>query len=409
MPKPQTPPPARQGPRPLPLHLLSASLTWLTSCAALPIAKSGSLNWNPALRDLAERLTAELAAAPAEPLSQALGAEAVHRLTAMMEGIRRYRDHPYRRPPNRPSVVWREGATELLDYGGEGAPVLFVPSLVNRGYVLDLSARHSLLRYLRGQGLRPWLVEWGDPGAAERGFTLTDYIAGRLERIVQRAVAEAGMPVAMVGYCMGGNLVLAAALRQPQHVARLALLATPWNFHAEQAGQAQLLGAMRPMVGASLAGVDAMPIDALQSFFLALDPMLAARKFAAFAALDPASEAAEDFVALEDWLNDGVPLVARVAEECLTGWYGENSPMLGRWRVAGAAVDPAALTCPALIVLPSSDRIVPPLSAQALAEAIPHARRLNPQAGHIGMVVGTRAESALWQPLSAWLGAPPMQ
>ena len=48
-------------------------------------------------------------------------------------------------------------------------------------------------------------------------------------------------------------------------------------------------------------------------------------------------------------------------------------------------------------------------AALALAEAIPHARRLNPQAGHIGMVVGTRAESALWQPLSAWLGAPPMQ
>ncbi len=40
---------------------------------------------------------------------------------------------------------------------------------------------------------------------------------------------------------MGGLLALALALRQPADIACLALLATPWDFHAERQALAQLL------------------------------------------------------------------------------------------------------------------------------------------------------------------------
>src|SRR3546814_12215491 len=56
-----------------------------------------------------------------------------------------------------------------------------------------------------------------------------------------------------------------------------------------------------------------------------------------------------------------------------------------------------------LCVIPAQDRIVPPASATALADAIPGAERLTPAAGHIGMVVGARAEKAVWQPPLAWI------
>ena len=56
-----------------------------------------------------------------------------------------------------------------------------VPSLINRAYILDLAPETSLLRYLAAAGMRPLLVDWGSPGAVERGFGLTEYIAGRLE------------------------------------------------------------------------------------------------------------------------------------------------------------------------------------------------------------------------------------
>ena len=403
--------PPRQGPRPLPLHLLSANLTLMSSLAALPSARLGSLAWNPALAAAARDLAGELAAAPPEALLAAVGGEIERRLTEMLAGIQRYRDHAYRRNLADPPTLYAEGSTRVLDYGagssgtGGGVPVLFVPSLVNRGYVLDLSARRSMLRYLAAHGVRPWLVEWGAPGADERSYALTDYIAGRLSRILDRVVAEAGGPVGLVGYCMGGDLTLAAALLRPEAVSAQALLATPWDFSAGQQGQGLFFASLRHSLGATLAAFGEMPVDALQTFFLSLDPQLGLKKFIAFARMDPASEQAEDFVALEDWLNDGIPLAARVAEECLVGWYGDNLTARGDWRIAGEAVRPEHWRKPCLVVVPESDRIVPPASAAALARAIPGAETLVPPSGHIGMVVGSRGETGLWRPLADWLKA----
>src|SRR4029453_17822889 len=103
--------------------------------------------------------------------------------------------------------------------------------------------------------------------------------------------------------------------------------------------------------------------------FFALDPYLVTRKFEALAGADPKSESFTAFVALEDWINDGIALAAAVARECLAGWYAANTPARLAWRVAGRIVDPAQFTRPALVVVPAQDRIVPPASADGLAPA----------------------------------------
>jgi len=74
---------------------------------------------------------------------------------------------------------------------------MFVPSLVNRGYILDLAEHHSLLRYLCQRGLRPLLVDWGAPGTLETGFSLNDYIGDRLTRALQAAHDLDDRPVAL--------------------------------------------------------------------------------------------------------------------------------------------------------------------------------------------------------------------
>ncbi len=146
-----------------------------------------------------------------------------------------------------------------------------------------------------------------------------------------------------------------------------------------------------------------LPVDAIQTLFSGLDPWGIPRKFRAFARLDQSSPRAALFVALEDWLNDGVPLAAPVARETLGGWYGANSPARLAWRVAGAVVDPAEARLPAFLAIPHRDRIVPPASARSLAARLPGARVHEAEAGHIGMAAGSAAESALWRPLLAWL------
>ena len=298
-----------------------------------------------------------------------------------------------------PPVVWAEGGSRLLDFGGDGQPVLFVPSLVNRAAVLDLFEGRSMLRFLSGRQ-RVLLLDWGWPGEAELGFTLTDYAAGRLVR----ALAAVG-PAVLVGYCMGGLLALAAAQLRPALVRGLALLATPWDFHAVEAQAARGLGQLVPLLEPLMALTQRLPIDAIQTLFAMMDPGGIAAKYAGFARLDQGSARARQFVAIEDWLNDGVPLAAAVARECLGGWYGENTPARGTWRVAGEVVDPSLLRLPAFVAVPGRDRIVPPERALPLVGRIAGAVLHQPAAGHVGMVAGANAERALWGPLQDWIAS----
>ena len=396
-------PPPRLGPRPLPLHLGMALSGWLSSLAALRLSRSGSLNWRRADQAQATALQEALAQADPEALARALGAETAGRIGTFLAGIEGYRNHPYRRRLADPPVLWQAGTTRVLAFGGDaaGAPVLLVPSLINRAYILDLTAQRSFSRYLRDRGLRPFLLDWGAPGADEREFGLDDYVLGRLAPALEAVHRDAGRPVALAGYCMGGTLVLPLAARAD--TAALILLATPWDFWADGRHQARLIAAHLPGLTTLIDGLGQLPPDALQAMFAALDPLLAARKFSAFAALPPASAAARNFVALEDWLNDAVPLTGPVARACLNDWYGANAPARGNWRVGDKPVRPERVTCPALNVVPARDRIVPPASAEALGEALPDVETWRPPLGHIGMMASPRAKRLLWRKLAHWI------
>lgn len=390
----------RSGPRPLPIHLLNLAWTLLGWRAGLPSLKTASPAWKPSLAERVEALRRDLANVDPDTFAVAVDAEARRRHDAVLRGIEAYRRHPYRRTLTEPPVAWRQGTTRLLDYGGDAAapPVLLIPSLVNRCTILDLTPRRSLARYLAKQGLRPLLVDWGTPGEVEAGFSLADYVA-RLEAMLE--VVPRG--VAVVGYCMGGLLALALALLRPDTVTGLALLATPWDFHAPSPDQARQMALLRPMLECAIAAAGGLAADVQNALFAAIDPTNAGRKFATFAELDPRTRKARDFVAVEDWINDGVPLVPTVARECLDGWYGRNDPAAGRWCVAGRAVRPETIALPSLVLVPGKDRIVPPESALALAETLPNGHCRVIATGHIGMMTGRLAQTKVYRPLARWL------
>ena len=400
----------RLGPRPLPQHLMLALALWGNSAAAWPSLKAawqsskGGGQPSP-LASALQSLAPALQKADEAALVDALTLEGHRRLGHFIDGVLSYRRHPSaRRASDRP-VLWREGTTLLRDYrrgNDASAPrVLVVPSLINRYYILDLEPESSFLADLARRGYAPFVVDWDAPGPEEQGFDLTRYIAGRLEGALDAVMREPGGPIVVVGYCMGGNLALALALRRQADIAALACLATPWDFHADGQTQAQLIGAIGRSMDPLFQALGEMPVDVLQSLFASLDPLSILAKFRRFA--DMASDQARKFVALEDWLNDGVGLAAPVARECLTQWYGENTTALGKWLIAGEPVRPEGLHLPALAMVPAADRIVPPKSALGLAQRLPQCETMTPAAGHIGMMVGGSARAKVWDPLDSWL------
>ncbi len=383
--RPSPSPPLRLGPRPLPLHWQLWLSSLLSSASGLMLLPN-NLMGNP--KPELQKLVAQLNQQPASQLGPALAQASASKINLFLQGVERYRTHPYQRRLKEPPAIWQAGSTRLMDYGGRGQPVLVLPSLINRPTVLDLTERQSLLRWLTTQGLHVYLLDWGTPDANEGTLSIEDYLirAGK-------ALAQIDTPVQLVGYCMGGLLALALAARHPDRVAQLALLATPWDFHAPNKiaalRAAQLYRLWQPLLGD-------LPVDLIQTLFTLLDPLGPAQKFVRFAEMTDKDEM-DSFVALEDWLNDGVPLTRAMADTCLIDWYERNAPQ--------ELVDPSSIRTPTLVMIPQQDRIVPPESAEALAARLPDCRRLRVPLGHIGMIVSHSAPEQSWKPLAKWLGA----
>ena len=394
-------PAPRFGPRPLPLHAFAA---WRANLLALSAASGLDL------LDASTGSKVRKASASTDGrlrLAMALQQETSRRWNGFWEGVGRYNAHPYRRGLSNQPIFWQAGQARVTDFAPEahGLPVIAVPSLVNSSDVLDLLPGRSLMAALAEAGFHPLLVEWNGPEAEPGAWTIDRYVDDRLRPIIAAVGERTGRPPAVIGYCMGGLLATALAAHAPDRIAGLALLATPWDFHAPNTKNARMLASMAGLFRQSAASTGAVPAELLQAMFFMLDPTLAARKYRAFARQDQSAPAAELFVAMEDWVNSGPPLAAPVAETVLTQWYGENAIMNERWRVSGRLVNAESFAGPTLIAVPTRDRIVPKASAEAYAAHSEHAHLLNVDAGHVGMIIGERAKAALWTPLIDWLHA----
>lgn len=312
------------------------------------------------------------------------------RRDAALAGLKAYQEALRGRKRRLAPVRFRRQRARLRDYGGDGRPVIFVPSLINPPFILDLAPQNSLLRWCSEQQLHPYLLDWCTPLPADRELDATAHV----ERILMPLIARFDEPPLLVGYCLGGTLALGAAAAG--RVAGVALIAAPWHFAGFGHGRAaiaDLWSAAKP----SCEAMGLVPMEVLQTGFWRLDPGRTVSKYEAFGRMEPGSPGYQGFVALEDWANAGAPLPYAAGRQLFEEFVGQDVTGTGGWRVAGQVVDPQTLPCPAIEFVSLSDRIVPKESAAGLAD------RHDLGAGHVGMIVGGRAKVQLWEPLAQWL------
>lgn len=311
--------------------------------------------------------------------------------------------------PTPRSTIAREGTARLYRFhdedGGEcgGQPVLLVPSIINRWYVLDLRPGASVVEALVADGHDVYCLDWGTPEDEDRYLEWDDLIAriGRMVSIVLRTTKA--RRVGLVGYCMGATLAAIYAALHPNKIGALVDLLGPIDFaHAGKLGHA-----VDPRWFDVDAMVEAGNISAaqMQMGFLAMRPTLHAAKWVGFAdrIQDPASRAS--FYALETWSGDNIPFPAAAYRTYIRELYQDNALVAGTHRVAGRGVKLDRITCPVMSVVAERDEICPPPAADALLDRVSSTdtERFVVPGGHVGAVIGSKAKRLLYPKLSGWL------
>jgi polyhydroxyalkanoate synthase subunit PhaC len=308
--------------------------------------------------------------------------------------------------------VLRENKWRLLRYRPRGTlrhatPVLLVPSLINRHYVLDLLPGKSFTGFLVDQGFDVFTIDWGTPGDEDRYLTFDDVCDRYLGRAV-RAVARSSArgKAHLLGYCLGGTLAAIHASVRPEHVASLTALAAPVRFDD---GGLLSRWTRTPTfdVGALVDGLGNVPWQLMQSAFHLLRPTLSAAKLVSF--LDKAwtDESLDGFMALETWGSDNVSFPGACYRRYVEALYREDALVKGTFTLSGRPALLSQITCPTLAVTFEHDNIVPWASAAELIDRVGAAdkRRIHLPGGHVGAVVSQKASRTLWPELAAWWAA----
>jgi polyhydroxyalkanoate synthase len=291
-----------------------------------------------------------------------------------LSGLRAYQDAKRGDAPAPKPEIARERGACLRDHGGDGPPAVLIPSLINPPNILDLDPEVSLADAVARMGRKALLLDWGP---ADQRSQLS--VAGHIEQLLLPLLRRISEPAALVGYCLGGTMAIAAANLAPPE--RVVTLAAPWNFALYPDHSRRALQDMWRHSEAASRDLGALPMEVLQAAFWSLDPERTVRKFAEFGRLEADSAQARRFVALEDWANEGEPLPYPAARELIDDLFARDLPGSRQWQVGGRAVS-ARLEIPMLNLLARHDRIAPELTAPG-GEAIPI------ESGHVGMIVGS--------------------
>ncbi len=325
-------------------------------------------------------------------------------LQAFFKGIQKYQAHPFKRKMTELPVVWEEGQARLLSAGDSPkheTPVVLVPSMVNKSDILDLLPDRSLVRWLAAQGFDTYLYDWGVPSEDNGQADFDNAVA---ERLIP-ALESLGKPVLLLGYCMGGLFAASVSLLRSDLVRGCVMLATPWNFHDAAGALKARLSLMKPMAIPHMKQYGRLPDSWMQAVFATLDPEGTIRKFSSFAGMPDGDKREEVFVAVEDWLNEGIDLPAGIAMTCMEEWYEQNLPFTGGWKVAGKTIKAGAIKCPTFVVCAKDDRIVPQESALGFAAQRAKGDKLVCKTGHVGLIAGRNAIDDIWRPIADWFAA----
>ncbi len=286
-------------------------------------------------------------------------------------------------------------------------PLIVIPSLVSRSYILDLSKGQSFVEYLVGQGYDVFLADWGTPRPEHRTLGLEDYILRLIPECIDRVLEETGEDeFSMIGYCLGGMLAcMYAATHTDGPLKNLVTFTTPVNSD----GMPLYKTWTHPDhfdVDRVIDELGNIPPELMTTSMQALRPLQKAA--GQMKLLDNADndEFVNAFVRLDRWAADQIPFPGETARQFIVDFVRENKLVRNELKIGSHVVDHGKIRVPFLHVAAEHDHIVPAAASKDLIGLIGSEDKTEIviKGGHVSLVAGGNAVYRLWPKLDSWLG-----
>jgi polyhydroxyalkanoate synthase len=263
-------------------------------------------------------------------------------------------------------VIFRNRLIELIQYSPVTEtvykePILIIPAWIMKYYILDLSAKNSLVNYLVNLGHTVFIVSWKNPEQSDRDLGLDDYI--NLGVLCALDVINTILPKAKVhtvGYCIGGTLLMIAAAalaaKTEDQIKSITLFAAEVDFR--EAGELSLF-------------IDESQITYLEDIMWEKGYLDGAQMAYAFSMLRSSeliwSRVIHDYLLgerkplfdLMAWDYDTTRLPYRMQSEYLRKLFQNNMLVQGKFTVNGKRVALGDINVPIFAVSTVSDHVAP--------------------------------------------------
>ncbi len=275
--------------------------------------------------------------------------------------------------PTRKTAVFRQASWTLYrcgeDFKSDYDPVVIVPSLINRNYIMDLLPGHSLLEQLKASGLDVFIIDWGEPDAGMGQCGFDHYISIWVRRAIRQVKKITGCKkVQLAGQCIGGMMATLYASHPElrKDLSSLFLLTAPIDL-----ADSGLLS--------NWTGTEGFDVEKLTAAYQGIVP---AKFFhASFPLLDPRSQLSkyrrllenfdmpgfkEVWEALDIWGSDNVDFTKTAFTELIQTFYQENAFFKGNFTIMGTPVDFKDIDVPILSLVARDDHVFNEKAARAI-------------------------------------------
>jgi polyhydroxyalkanoate synthase len=289
-------------------------------------------------------------------------------------------------------------------------PILLVPPLAAPATCFDLRRGCSVAEHFVGRCHPTYLVDYGPIAFADRRLGLEHWVDKVIPDAVDIASRDAGQPVHLVAWCLGGIMsLLAQAARDDLPIASITAIASPFDVT-----QVPLIAPLRPIairtggrigtvVYRTLGGAPAPLVK--RAFQLSSVDKYVTKPLAILTHLDDRDFLAQ-IAAVDTFTASMYAYPGRTFGQLYHRFMRTNDLADGTIELGGRLISLADVSVPVLVIAGRDDVIAPVKAVHHLADLLPGSPEVvveTAPGGHLGVLAGRKARGTTWRLIDRFL------